>query len=444
MMIVDLDRRGYHREARQCLEAFLHYQGTVPLPGDFFSHEGVLYGAGGYECGGYNQHHGWILWCLIEHFKYTRDRQWLRCIAPNVLAAANWIIRERDRERDASYVGRGLLPHGGLEDIGDWWQWLSTNAYTWRGLDAAAWGLAEVGHPQAVRVRRDAVEYRRAILRAFGEAAARSPVVRLRDGSSVPHYPPHVQRRGRGFGWLCETLEGAIHLLVTGLIAPDARDALWILKDLEDNLYLSDQYGYAVPDFGRHWFDWGGFSMQACLLLSVEPYLYRDDVKHALRAMFNAIAANYYPDTRMLTEHALPELGDWRGDHFKSSDEANAAGWLRYVFVREAGNELLLGQAVPRAWLRPGETAGVRYAHTHFGAVSLLYRADDSGVTAMLNGPVRTPPARIRLRFRLPDGKHIDTCTVDGRRWTDFEGEWVILPGDIRDATVRVLPSAKA
>ena len=140
MMIVDLDRRGYHRAARECLEAFLRYQGTVPLPGDFSSHEGVLYGASGYESGGYNQHHGWILWCLIEHFKYTRDRQWLRGIAPNVVAAADWIIRERGRVCDQDYIGRDLLPHGALEDIGDWWQWLSTNAYTWRGLDAAAWG----------------------------------------------------------------------------------------------------------------------------------------------------------------------------------------------------------------------------------------------------------------------------------------------------------------
>ena len=30
----------------------------------------------------------------------------------------------------------------------------------------------------------------------------------------------------------------------------------------------------------------------------------------------------------MNTEHALPALGDWMGDHYKSSDESNVAGWL--------------------------------------------------------------------------------------------------------------------
>ena len=32
MMVSDLDRRGYHKEAQQNLDSLLHYQGTVPLP----------------------------------------------------------------------------------------------------------------------------------------------------------------------------------------------------------------------------------------------------------------------------------------------------------------------------------------------------------------------------------------------------------------------------
>jgi len=35
MMVLDLDRRGYHQEAADCLETWLHYQGTVGLPGGF-------------------------------------------------------------------------------------------------------------------------------------------------------------------------------------------------------------------------------------------------------------------------------------------------------------------------------------------------------------------------------------------------------------------------
>jgi len=437
MMIVDLDRRGYHREARECLQAFLVGQGTVALPGRFQSQQGVLYGAGGYEAGGYNQHHGWILWCLVEHFRFTRDREWLVAIVDNLMAAAEWIIRERDRTVGSDEIGAGLLPPGGLEDVGDWWQWLSTNAYTWRGLDAAAWALTQISYPHAARLRLEADDYRSAILGAFGDAARRSPVVRLRNGIFVPHFPSHVHRRGRHFGWICETLEGAIHLLIAGVLDPAGREARWILQDYEDNLYLSPQYSYDVEPFDEHWFDWGGFSMQACLLLGVEPYLYRDEVKHALRAAFNAIAAGYFPDTRMLTEHALPRLGDWRGDHYKSSDEANAAGWLRHLFVREDGDELILGQAVPRDWLRPGQRAGVIGAHTYFGPVSLLYEADSEGIIARLNGPKRNPPCRLRLRFRHPAARIARSIRVNGREWRDRADEWVVLPGDAGDAEIR-------
>src|SRR5256885_17256429 len=100
-------------------------------------------------------------------------------------------------------------------------------------------------------------------------------------------------------------------------------------------------------------------SMQACLLFDVEPYLYRDDVKHALRALFNAEAVSYFPDVRMNTEHAAPYFDDWRGDHFKSSDESNCAGWVRYLFGREGGGGILLGQGAPPGWLKTRKSCGI-------------------------------------------------------------------------------------
>jgi hypothetical protein len=431
MMVVDLERRGYHREAQECLEAWLHYQGSVPLPGDFASQEGVLYGAGGYEAGGYNQHHGWILWMLAEHYRFTRDRPWLERAAAGIVAGADWIIRETARTADRHPLERGLLPAGSLEDIGDWWTWLSTSCYMWRGLDNAAWALAEIEHPAAERIRQAAQAYHEALLRNFRQASARSPVVRLRDGTAVPHFPSQVHRRGRSFGWICETLEGALHLLITGALDPLSPEAAWILKDYEDNLFLSNQYGYTLEDFEAQWFGRGGMSMQACLLLNVEPYLYRDDVAHALRGLFNGMAASYFPDVRLNTEHALPFLDDWRGDHFKSSDEANAAGWLRYLFVREEGDVLLLGQAVPREWLQPGKRCGLERTSTWFGTVSIGYRSQVDRVFAQVDGPTRNPPDRIRLRFRLPEGRALGSVEVNGRRWERVSGDWVELPGDV-------------
>ena len=179
--------------------------------------------------------------------------------------------------------------------------------------------------------------------------------------------------------------------------------------------------------------------MQACLLLGVEPYLFRDDVKHALRAAFNAIAANYFADVRMITEHALPELGCWWGDHYKSSDEANAAGWLRYLILREQGDELLVGQAIPRDWQRPGCVVELDRAATYYGPTSVRYEADDEGITASIQGPSRNPPERVKVRFRPPTDRRIERVTVNGHLWDQRDSKWVYLPGNIGAAVVQAI-----
>ena len=439
MMVSDLDRRGYHKRAEEALETWLHYQGTVGLPGDFSSKEGQFYGAGGYEDGDYNQHHGFVLWCLGEHYWYTRDMDWLRRAAPNIVKGCEWIIRERRRtiaEAEKSpirAIERGLLPPGVLEDIKDWRCWLSTNVYSWFGMKNAAAALADAGLPDGKRLLAEAQAYRKDILAAFTEAMRRSPVVRLRDGGWIPHIPPDVHRRGRTFGWITETLEGPIHLIRTGLLDPWDRMSTWIIKDFEDNLYISEQYGYNLTgeNFERYWFSRGGISMQANLLCNPIPYLLRDEPKHFLRAYFNAFAVSYWPDTRMMTEHALPNIGDWRGDHYKSSDEANSTFWLRLMFIQERGDELWLGAAIPRYWLADGKICGIENAATYFGPMSVKYEshAASSRIEVTLDPPKRNPPKKIFVRFRHPEGKKITRCELNGQPYTKFdpEKEWVVL-----------------
>jgi hypothetical protein len=305
-------------------------------------------------------------------------------------------------------------------------------------LDSAAWALEQIKHSEAGRVRQEADAYHTNLLGNFQKAAERSPVVRLRDGTAISHIPSYVQRRGRSFGWICETLEGGMHLLITGALDARSRQAEWILKDYEDNLFLSNQYGYTLDDFDKYWFGRGGMSMQACLLLDVEPYLHRDDVKNALRAMFNAIAVSHFPDVHMNTEHALPEMGDWRGDHFKSSDESNACGWLRQIFVREENDELLLGQAVPREWLASGQKCGLQNARTYFGPMNLVYSGGDHQITAQVKLPQRDPPRRVQLRFRTPHEEPLKAVTVNGKAWTSVQNDWVELPGKVGSANVVV------
>ncbi|MEP0842046.1 MAG: hypothetical protein HRF43_04965 [Phycisphaerae bacterium] len=441
MMLLDLEVRGYPKLVERALDSWLHYQGTVPLPGDFTTADGVFYGAGRYEMGEYNQSHGWVLWMMGEHYWFTRDRDWLARAAPRIIKGCDWVTQQRQHSTRIAAktpiraIERGLLPMGRLEDIGDWRTWLSTNVYTWWGCRNAALALEAIGHPEAGRLKDDAAGYHKDLLAAYTEAMRRSPVVRLRDGSWIPKVPSDVHRRGRSFGWITETLEGAIHLVRTGALEPHDRLSTWIIKDFEDNLYLSEQFGYELkgPDFERFWFSLGGTSMQANLLHNPVPYLLRDEPKHFLRAYFNAFAVSYFPDTRMMTEHALPNIGDWRGDHFKSSDESNSTYWLRCMFVQERGEELLLGYAVPRYWLADGQRIGISNVHTYFGPMSMrMASSAGRGTLEMtVEPPRRNPPKVIRARFRHPDALRMTRCEVNGKPFDRFDpaDESVELPG---------------
>jgi hypothetical protein len=300
MVTSDLDRRGYIDDAARCLELYIAYQGTAPLPGNYQSKEGVFYGSGGYEVAGYNRNQGWVLWGLAEHYRYTRDRAWLERVAPALVAGCDWVSRERAATMRSAPNGTrpieyGFLPTGSLEDVTDYWTWLSSNAYAYLGLRSAAEVLAEIGHPEAKRLTADADAYGRDLRAGFFEAATRSPVVKLRDGTWVPHFPPRLERRGRDFGWLREVLEGAAHLIYCGIVAPDEPAAQWIIDDYEDNLFNSDQYGYPAPDFEAQWFGWGGFSMQPNLLIWPLIYLRRDEPVHYLRSYFNPFPRHSIP-----------------------------------------------------------------------------------------------------------------------------------------------------
>jgi len=440
MMISDLDRRGYHKEARQNLDSFLHYQGTVGMNGNFTTVDGQFYGAGGHETGNYNKSHGYVLWLMAEHWWMTRDREWMERAAPGLIKGCEWVIQQRRTTMKTNPDGSkpieyGFLPAGSLEDVTDYWYWLATNSATVWGFLNLADAIADFGQPSGQELQTEAKAYYDDFMAAMTEARIRAPVVKLRDETYVPKFPSRLYERGRCHGWLRETLEGAIFMPAYKLLEPESIETQWILKDYEDNLYISDRYGYSIPAFDAFWFDRGGFSMQANLLDGPLPYLYRDEIKHYLRAFFNGFASAFYPEIRMCNEHSLPELGYPAGDHFKSSDEAQVTYWLRLMFVHERDNNLYLGQAIPRYWLASNKTIGIEKAASNFGPLSFRMKMNEKGkqVTVSLNPPERNNPEKIYLRIRHPKEKKIKNVSVNGSAHDafDVDKEWIVLPGDV-------------
>ena len=444
MQILELDRRGYHEEARRHLDTYLHYQGTVALPGNFEGKDGLFYGSGGYESGSYNQHHGWVLWGLAEHFRYTGDEAWLRKIADGLVAGCEWIIRERratmtDDGRGRRCLEYGFLPAGSVEDVREFCYWLSTNSLTYRGLAAAAEALKSIGHPEGPRLVSEARMYRDDLLEGIQESTIRSPVVPLGDGTHIPHLPSRLYWRGRDVGWIREVLEGS-YIAVGTVLDPGDQRSTWILKDFECNRYLDAPFNYALDDFEAQWFSRGGFSMQPNLVYGLSPYLPRDEIQHFLRAFFNGFAACWRPEIRSMTEHPLPTLADWDGDHFKSSDESMVAYSLRSMFIHEDGDDLYLGKAIPRSWLAPGSEVGIESAQTHFGQMSLeiAISPDAKKIVARIDPPKRVVPRRMILRLRHPHKARPSRVTIDGKPQgkVDPGKEWIVLPSATQEITI--------
>ena len=137
---------------------------------------------------------GEILWTLGEHYERTRDRVWMKKIAPEVVRICQWVIRQREKTKRLDARGRkvpeyGLVPPGVTADWDRFTYRLFNDTQFYAGLEAAARALADVGDPAAPAIREDAGQYREDIVRAYHWGQARMPVVRLANGTWVPDGP---------------------------------------------------------------------------------------------------------------------------------------------------------------------------------------------------------------------------------------------------------------
>jgi len=428
MIIQELDQRGLHDEARRRLDVWVKYQGTKSLLGNFTDIEGLYYGAAGYESGAsYSQHHGWVLWYLAEHYFASGNEAWFRGVSDSLIAGLDWVFRQRRNTMAGLPHSRGwecgFLPAGGLEDVTDYFYWLSTNSLTWRGVDHAARALEAIGHPEAERVRKESEAYRRDLIKGFETMRQHSPLVRLRNGRWVPHYPPRLYCRGRDFGWIREVLEGPVYLLISGLYDANSKQARWILDDYQDNRYMDPPYGYYIHNPAQEWYDRGGFSFQPNLLAGLMPYLDRDEPELYIWMFFNAWCSCYREEINAMVEHPLPVLGYSNTVHFKTSDEANAMKWLCYMYVYTIGGTLHLGRAIPREWLSDGADIGAEAVSTSFGKVSIKYssRAAQGAIGAVADLRLSREPEKILVRIRHPEKNPIRSVTVDGQAHKRFD-----------------------
>ncbi|HVT91324.1 MAG TPA: hypothetical protein VHD76_00660 [Bryobacteraceae bacterium] len=454
--ILLLDTLGQFDTAGAYLETMMRLQGSKNFPGMHTGPDkGIFHGARidstyDYTAHGYGLDHGTVLWTLAQHYLYSRDRAWLEHAWPHMRRGIEWIEQQRESTKRSDILGNkvreyGLLPASQLEDNADWANWFSINAYAWAGMDRAAEALADIGHPEAKRIRDAADAYKADLRSAILRAIETAPVARMQDGTYEPYVPVVPNRRFRLFGPIRQayyerygqtglkplmrlaadrdTLCGAVVFLLLNVFSPDEPIANWILDDWEDNETLSSGMGmniHGITD-DRLWFSQGGMVFQANLVNPIQVYLRRHEAKAAIRNLYNDFVSCLYPDVNLFTE----EYHQWRhgsGPFYKISDESRFVNRVRDALVFEDGNELWLASGAPSRWLASKEGIRVTALQTFFGPVSYSLHAGarEGVVKGVVDLPVRNAPARAWLAARTPSGR-IRSVMVNGKPWTRID-----------------------
>jgi hypothetical protein len=93
------------------------------------------------------------------------------------------------------------------------------------------------------------------------------------------------------------------------------------------------------------------------------------------------------------------------------------------MLVMERGDDLWLAPMVTNHWMKDGMKVAVRNAPTRFGKVAYeIKSAIGSGhIDAVIQPPKERPPRRIVIRLRHPDGKPMQSVTVQGKPHKDFD-----------------------
>jgi hypothetical protein len=356
-----------------------------------------------------------MIYAVAQHCLLQGDRAVADELLPPTLKALDWCLAEMKQAADRGGAAAGLML-GPLNDLShEAKPWAFNQTYLFAGPALLARVLAERQHPRAAECRAAAGALYEAVLRGFGRASVAAPLVQMRDHTWMPYVPGDALDPRRLFEvWYPTDVDtGPLHLSRLKALDPNGPLTTCLLNDHEDNLFL-EHWGMAnEPVYNQH----------------ATTYLLRDDVKPAIRAFYSMMACAFSHSTFEPVEHR------WGWGQYFGPPSTDGA-WFelyRQMLIREADDDTLwLCQAVPRKWLEHGKQIRVRQAPTYYGPLNLTVgsRATEREISADIELTDRKRPGALLLRLRHPEALRLQSVTVNGAVWTDFDPakEWIRIP----------------
>jgi hypothetical protein len=397
MHTIACDEYGLRDYAAEILKTQMHYQ----QPDGLYTQACGLTDPGAFLVG------------LVRHYHVTGDRQWLQQVTPHIVKQCEWIIRQRQLA-PRSGVERGLIRFRPYNDyVEPVFNYLG-NVWCAQGLKDAAGALKELGMTaEADRYAKVAESYRKDILDSMNAA------VFVHNGQKFLPLEPDTHRllklekyHGGGYYGLSVS-----PLLGIGFLTPEDPRTQMFVDALENRGGLIA--GVCEFECGiDHAYTYG-------YLLNE---LKRGHVRKTLLGFWSMLAFGMTRDTYSPVEVNMIETGEnhFTLPHLYSCTEQLRL--LRALLLREDGDVLELGEAIPRAWLIPGKHVAVNAAPSEFGPVS--YRITvrtDGNAYVHLAPPVRIAPQEIR--FHVRDYEHRSISSVSGVPSANitYSGETVVL-----------------
>ncbi|MCG2660457.1 MAG: hypothetical protein L6437_09455 [Kiritimatiellae bacterium] len=377
------DSMGWHHLAKRALQFFLDRQ----------REDGFIQNFGGYQL-----ETGPALWTMGEHYRYTRDNAWVKRIRPNLLKACEFLLKWRERNKKPELRGKGYgLLDGKVADPQDFFHSFMLNGLSYLGIQRVAEMLAKIDPQASRRLAREAREFKRDIRAAFYEAFARSPVVPVGDGTWVSSAPPWTEYPGalalyaEGGKWFThgtfsgrDSLIGALYLVISEVLDPDELGTEFLLKSHQALMTVRNA-GLSQPYYCRHDY----------------IHLKRGEVKAFLKTYYNQLTALQDRETYTFWEHYF------HASQHKTHEEAWFLMQTRWMLWLEQGDALHLLKAIPRAWLKDGQTIQLNQVASYFGPVSLKIESqlDRNRITAQVVCNTNRKPKTVLIRLPHPEGR---------------------------------------
>lgn len=349
------------------------------------------------ECGLPDQ--GGFVLSLATHYLVTKDAEWMQQNRAPLIKACDWIIARR-AEGPTEGKCKGLIKFRPYNDYNDPVFNYQGNIYCCQGLEAAALALGEIGETEvADRYAAEAAQYRQDIFNSMDAATIMHHGVRM-----IPIEPDTHRllkltkyKGGEYYGLVASTL------FENGFFPKDdPRGALYA------NM-LENEGGLAA---GVCEFQEGMDHAYANGYL--QDRMLHGEVRKTLLGFWSMMAYGMTRDTYSPVEVTLYKTGD---NHYTLPHTYSCTQQLRLLrnmLLHEEGEDLVIAQGIPSAWLEPAKPIEIIDAPTMFGPMSCRIEAEDSRIARIeFDPPTRTSPGEVRIHLRHPRGFKLKSAVID-------------------------------